>query len=242
MPLRSAIVLEVCIDRFSSAMAAIRGGANRLEVCGALGSAGVTPSIGFVEQCLELEGVSRMVMVRPHEGGFDYDSGEIQTMLRDIERFKSVGAEGVVLGVLRPDGSIDRENCRRLIDAARPMEVTFHRAFDVIPEPLRALDDLVDLGCDRLLTSGQATVAMDGAILIRDLVARAGEELSIVAGTGIHAENVQQLLQVSGVREIHISGSTPESPTVRGAVTFGSNSRITSERKVRAVRNVIASM
>lgn len=236
MPSPSPVLLEVCVDRFSSAVAAVRGGADRLEVCGALGSEGVTPSMGFVEKCQELSGVSRMLMVRPHEGGFCYDVDDIQTMIRDIGRFKSVEADGIVLGVLREDGSIDRENCRRLIDVARPLQVTFHRAFDVSSDPLRALDDLVALGCERLLTSGQATRAIDGAPLIRKLVERAGNELAIVAGTGVNADNVQQLVRSTGVNEIHCSGSVLELQTHRGEVSFGGTSRVTREDKVRAVR------
>lgn len=234
-----AIVLEVCIDRFASAEAAVRGGADRIEVCGALGAEGVSPSIGLVEQCMTLSGVSHMVMVRPHEGGFCYVESDIQTMLTDIARIKVTGAEGIVIGALQSDQSIDRETCRRLIDAARPMEVTFHRAFDVTPEPLRALDALIELGCDRLLTSGQAALAVDGAVVIRDLVQRAGNDLQVMAGAGIKRQNVRALVESTGVREIHVSGSALELATQRGEVCFGRQSRVTHEEKVRAVRGAI---
>jgi copper homeostasis protein len=234
-----SIVLEVCIDRFASAEAAVRGGADRIEVCGALGAEGVTPSIGLVEQCMTLSGVSRMVMMRPHEGGFCYDESDIQTMLTDIARIKATGAEGIVIGALQSDQSIDRETCRRLIDAARPMEVTFHRAFDVTPEPLRALDALIELGCDRLLTSGRAALAVDGVKVLRELVLHAGNDLNVIAGTGICGRNVQALVESTGVPEVHISGSRLESVTERGEVCFGRQSRVTQEEKVRAVRRAI---
>ena len=240
-----SIALEVCIDRLSSALAAVRGGADRLEVCGALGSDGVTPSMGLLEQCVELPGVSRMAMVRPHEGGFCYDASDLQTMLKDIQKFKAAGAEGVVFGVLCEDGSVDCENCRRLIDEAQPMQVTFHRAFDITPDPLRALDALLELGCDRLLTSGQAALAIDGTPLIRELVARSADRMTIIAGTGISAANVQQLLEATGVGEIHLSGSVQEKlvgELVGGKeVAFGRHSQVTQEGKIRAVRQAIDS-
>jgi copper homeostasis protein len=145
-----------------------------------------------------------MVMVRPHGGDFCYSADELGAMCRDIRRIKEVGVQGVVCGALTPDGSIDRTACARFIEAARPLEVTFHRAFDKATDPMAALGDLLDLGFDRLLTSGQAKTAVKGAALIRRLVEHAGKQLSIVVGGGVRPENVADLLS-TGAKEFHAS-------------------------------------
>lgn len=199
--------LEVCIDSIESAAAAQRGGANRLEICAALTLGGITPSCGLIEQCRELGGLDLMVMIRPHGGGFCYDGGAIDTMLCDIRVAQRLGVRGVVIGALTASGQIDVDACRRLIDAARPLEVTFHRAFDETTDPWRALDELVELGVDRLLTSGQASTAADGAPLIRKMVERVGSRISVMPGGGIHAGNVVELVRATGVVEVHASAS-----------------------------------
>lgn len=199
--------LEICIDRIESALAARAGGADRIEVCGALAVGGVTPSYGLIEQCVSLRGVEVMVMIRPHAGEFSYEPEEISTMLRDIRIAKAIGVHGVVLGVLQKDGRVDHEVCLRLIDAARPLSVTFHRAFDLTPDPLEALDAVLTLGADRLLTSGQAPSAREGTKLIRKLVQRAGTGLTVMAAAGICPQDVGPLARATGVREIHASAS-----------------------------------
>ena len=186
--------LEICNDRLESAFAAKAGGADRIEVCGVLGAGGITPSYGLVEQCVELGGVDVMVMIRPHAGGFCYGADEVKTMLRDLRAAKELGVHGIVVGALRTDGRIDRDVCLRLIEAARPISITFHRAFDLTPDPLEALDTLLGMGVDRLLTSGQAASAMEGAQLIRDLVKRAGNGLCVMAGAGMGPQNIAAIV------------------------------------------------
>jgi copper homeostasis protein len=238
---RAGVCMEVCIDRISSAKAAVAGGADRIEICGALGADGVTPSYALVEQCLELPAVARMAMIRPHEGGFRYSDDDLDTMQRDLIHFRNLGVEGVVFGVLNADHSVDCHACRRLIDAAGPMAITFHRAFDLTPDPLRALDDLIDLGCHRVLTSGHAPTAIEGTEELRRLVEHANGQIKILAGSGIHGANVTELIRQTKVDEVHISGSELESPVKCGEVTFGQRSRITIAGRVRAVREKIDS-
>ncbi len=196
--------LEICIETISSAIAAKDGGADRIEVCSALGVGGVTPSLGLVEQCVALGSIGVMAMVRPHGGDFCYSADEVSAMCRDIRQFKEEGVQGVVFGALTPEGKIDRRACERLMEAARPLEVTFHRAFDKTTHPMAALDDLLQLGFERLLTSGQAKTAVEGAALIRRLVEHAGERLSIIVGGGVRPENVAALLS-TGSKEFHAS-------------------------------------
>ncbi len=227
--------LEVCIDHIASAVAAKAGGADRLEVCGALAVDGITPSYGLVEQCFEQGKVEVMMMIRPHAGGFCYEKNEVDTMLRDIRVARQLGVNGVVLGALRKDGRIDRELCQRLIDAARPLSVTFHRAFDLTPDPFEALDSLLEMGVDRLLTSGQAASALGGAQLIRALVERAGTGLCVMAGAGICAQNVATVVRATGVREIHASASEVVMDGGHHAASIVIATRITREETVRGI-------
>ena len=207
------MTVEICIDHISSALAAQAGGAARIEVCGALDLDGITPSYGLVEQCVALGDLAVMMLIRPHAGGFCYGAAEVATIRRDIQVAHELGVHGVVIGVLQEDGRIDREACLRLIEAARPLSVTFHRAFDLTPDPLEAFDTLLDLGVDRLLTSGQAHCARDGAAVIRALVQRAGTALHVMAGAGIRAVDVQPLVRATGVRELHASASVRGEPS-----------------------------
>jgi copper homeostasis protein len=199
--------LEICIEDLESARAAHAGGAQRLEVCGALSSSGITPSAGLVERCVELGSIAVMMMIRPHGGSFCYDTDDQQTMLRDIQLAHRLQVQGIVFGALTADHQIDVELSRRLIAAARPLSVTFHRAFDLVPEPLRAIDLLLELGVDRLLTSGQAPTALAGSSLLRQLVRHVSGQLTIVAGGGVRDEHVAQLIAATGVWELHGSAS-----------------------------------
>lgn len=237
-----SILLETCIDSFASAAAAKVGGAERLEVCGALAIGGTTPSRGLVEQCVTDLEMPVMMMVRPHDGGFIYDNDHIDTMLRDIEVAKSIGVQGIVFGALTDQRTLDRETCRRLIDAAESLETTFHRAFDLVPEPLAALDELETLGFTRVLTSGQRTTAFSGARLIRELTDRASS-LTVLAGAGVNAENARQLVELTGVREIHASASVlAKDEQAHGDISFGSQRRITCPIKVRAIKDAMTAM
>ena len=200
-------LLEVCCASPDFAVEAESAGADRIELCANLVEGGTTPSAGAVAIALERLSVPVMVMIRPRGGDFLYTSSEVDVMLRDIDAAGRAGAPGVVFGMLRPDGTVDRDLTERLIAAARPMEVTFHRAFDLSRDLVESLDALLELGVDRVLTScGRASVA-DGLDVLASLVERAGDELIVMPGGGIREENVGRVLDVSGVREVHIGAS-----------------------------------
>lgn len=234
------MILEVCIDNFRSALAAKSGGANRLEVCGPLSVGGTTPSAGLIEQCVALGGVEIVVMIRPHEGGFYYHPEDVETMLIEIRCAKDLGAQGVVFGALTADNQIDVSTCQRLIEEARPLKVTFHRAFDIVYDWRPALDALLKLKVDRLLTSGLATTALEGRETIRQLVEQSGDQLRVIAGSGVTADNVRQLVSETGISEVHTSGSVAEART-ETAIDFGGRPRTTRESKIREVRLAIES-
>lgn len=240
--------LEICVDCIESALAAQQGGADRIEICSSLASGGTTPSLGLVQQCVLRCQVPSVVMIRPHDGGFVYNEDDLETMLRDIKTVKQLGVQGVVFGALTSDGNVDRRAMEKLIEASRPLQITFHRAFDVARDPLSALDAIIELGIDRLLTSGQSATAEKGVPLIRQLVNHAGNRLTVMAGAGISCSNVRKIIDESKVPEIHASASLlrPEplfQPPGRSPreVRFGDNSRITSAERVRELIKTMSS-
>lgn len=198
-------LLEVCAGDLESVRAAAEGGAARVELCSALGEGGVTPSIGFIRQALLVPGLRVHVLIRPRGGDFLYTPEEVNAMVADIEACREAGAHGVVIGALTPDGDIDLPSCRRMIEAAGEMSVTFHRAFDLCRNPEEALDTIIELGCDRLLTSGQAATAIEGTPLLRRLHDRAAGRLVILAGGGVTPDNAADILIGSGTNEVHAS-------------------------------------
>ncbi|TWT59288.1 copper homeostasis protein CutC [Allorhodopirellula solitaria] len=235
------MLLEICIDSFQSAAAAKAGGADRLEVCSSLAAGGTTPSYALVEQCVVDLKMPVMMMIRPHDGGFVYDEADVETMKRDIEIAKSIGVQGIVLGALTSERMIDHETCGRLIDAAAALEVTFHRAFDLVPNPLAAVEELETLGFHRVLTSGQQRTALAGAELIAGLTERAAS-LCILAGGGVNADNARQLVERTGVQEVHGSASVlANDGQSLGNVSFGTQRRVTNAAQVRAIQTAIAS-
>ena len=175
-------VLEVCAGDIESVYAASAGGAARVELCSALGEGGVTPSVGFIRQALRVPGLKVHVLIRPRGGDFLYTAEEVDAMVEDIRVCREAGADGVVIGALTPTGDIDIPACRRMIDAAEGMSVTFHRAFDLCRNPDEALNAIIELGCDRILTSGQAASAHEGIGMLRQLSERAGSGVIILAG------------------------------------------------------------
>lgn len=202
-----ALKLEICVDSLASARAAAEGGADRLELTSALEAGGLTPGPGLLAAVQEAVALPIMMMVRPRSGDFCYDADEIRMMEREIRWARDQGVAGVVLGLLRPDGSIDEAATRHLVEVARPLEVTFHRAFDLCRHPKRSLDLLMTLGVERILTSGQAVSAGQGIPLLRELVQLAGDRLTILAGAGVNPRNISLIIRETGVRECHGSAS-----------------------------------
>ena len=196
------LTLEVCCSDIESVRAAIEGGAHRVELCQALSLDGLTPSAGMIQSAVET-GIPVQVLIRPREGNFVYSKDEVLCMQRDIRQARRLGANGVVIGALMPDGSIDEEAVRRLIGEADGLSITFHRAFDVCAQPSDALERIIALGCHRMLTSGQAPSAIEGIPLLRELVEQAANRIIIMPGAGVNPQNALRILSETGASEIH---------------------------------------
>jgi copper homeostasis protein len=211
----------VCVDSVEGARVAEESGADRIELCSALAEGGLTPSGGLLQTVLATTSIDTRVLIRPRGGDFVYDDSEVQVMLRDIAFAGEAGAGGVVIGALTADGDVDRIVVERLVTAAGGMPVTFHRAFDLARRPHEALEAIVELGAERLLTSGQAPSALEGAELIAELVGAAGDRLIVMPGGGINGRTVARVLELTGAHEVHASAGA----TVDGPVRFR-NSRV----------------
>lgn len=200
--MNSQPILEVCCADLQSVRAAKEGGAHRVELCQALGLDGLTPSAGMIASAVDM-GIPVQVLIRPREGDFFYGKDEVLCMQRDIHVAKRLGANGVVIGALKPDGSIDEETVRRLVGEAEGLSITFHRAFDVCAQPLEALEQIISLGCHRLLTSGQAPTAEQGIPLLKKLVEQSSGRIIIMPGAGVNPQNARRILSDTGACEIH---------------------------------------
>ncbi len=201
--------LEICVETLENAEIADRGGAHRIELCGELAGGGVTPSLGLLEQVVASISIPVHCMIRPRGGDFLYSAGEFRAMERDIELAKQAGAAGVVLGVLTAGGEVDVAATRRLIEAARPMRVTFHRAFDVTRDLDAALEAVIAAGTDILLTSGGAERLSEGIDAVARLVERAGNRIEIMGGSGVRLQNAVALCEAAGLGAIHSSMRRP---------------------------------
>jgi copper homeostasis protein len=199
------VILEIAANSVASALAAQDGGAGRVELCTALELGGLTPSHAQIALAREHLHIPLYVLIRPRAGDFLYGDLECETMQRDIETCAALGCDGVVLGVLDADGNVDTARCRALIAAAGKLGVTFHRAFDLTRDPSSSLDDLIALGCERVLTSGAQTSAWEGAQLIRQLVELSAGRIVVMPGSGVDAGNIGKLQQITGASEFHAS-------------------------------------
>ena len=211
------VAVEICVSDVPSAVAAHEGGADRVELCDNLGEGGTTPSAGAIALACRLS-LPIHVIIRPRGGDFCYLDVEFEAMRHDIGVARSLGASGVVLGLLHPDGTVDRERTAALVEIARPMSTTFHKAFDMTRDPREALETLIGLGVDRVLTSGGSRSAWEGRDRIADLVRLAGDRIVIMAGGGISAENVRRLIAATGVREVHVGSHA--ATTYESRMTF----------------------
>lgn len=225
-------LLEICTGDPEGVRAALAGGADRVELCSGLSEGGLTPSAGVIRYSARL--IPTNVLIRPRPGDFVYSEAELSVMEADIDAAVAAGASGIVIGVLTPDGDVDVNACRRLLAHAQGLANTFHRAFDVVADPFRALDDIISLGFSTLLTSGQQATALDGASLISAIHSRADGRIAIMAGAGVNPSNAAAILRLSHADALHASARAPLMPACRsyihGGVAMGSADTPSSPR------------
>lgn len=197
-------VIEICLESATSVLRAQKGGADRVELCSDLFEGGCTPSIGTFRVARRLASIPINVMIRPRGGDFCYSDDEFEVMLEDVKIFKKEGANAIVFGILTPQGEVDMDRSARIIEAARPMQVTFHRAFDMTRDPYKALEDLIALGVDRVLTSGQEATVPEGAELLSELVKIAGDRIIVMPGCGITERNFSKMQSIIKAKEYHV--------------------------------------
>ncbi|KAK0182404.1 hypothetical protein PV327_000547 [Microctonus hyperodae] len=242
--------MEICIDSIESAKRAIAGGATRLEVCSALSEGGLTPSPGLCKFIKSHSKILVYAMIRIRHGNFVYTKDEVDAMLYDLLILRNIGVDGFVFGALNSDYTIDVNCCREIISAAKPLPVTFHRAFDEVKDPFQALQQIIDLGFVRILTSGQRNTALEGLNLISELIKLANDKIIIMPGSGITPENIEMIKKMSGAKEFHASAKVPvhtvrrEILNEQNEIKMGSSERanlmmIASEDLIKQMINII---
>ena len=201
--------IENCANSVASCLQAQKGGAYRVELCAGIPEGGTTPSYGEIAVARKLLNIKLNIIIRPRGGDFLYTDVEHQVMLHDIEMAKKLSVDGVVIGCLSADGKIDMVRNKELIDAAKGMNVTFHRAFDMCKDPFESLEQIISLGCDTLLTSGQRPTAIEGVTLLSELVAKADGRIVIMPGSGVNEDNIATLAKETKATEFHFSAREP---------------------------------
>jgi copper homeostasis protein len=197
--------LEICAFNLASALVAQQAGADRIEFCAGPEEGGTTPSAGAIRTAREKLRIALYPIIRPRGGDFLYSDEEFRSMIRDIEYCKQIGCNGVVFGILAADGSVDKARCARLVEVAYPLGVTFHRAFDWSANPFEAMETIISIGCERILTSGQRPRAIEGVELLDQLVREADDRIVIMPGSGVRAANIAELAGKTGASEFHTS-------------------------------------
>jgi len=203
-----AFKLEICSFDISSALLAQSAGAHRIELCAGPAEGGTTPGPGTIRTAREKLHIDLYPIIRPRGGDFLYTDEEYSTMIKEVEYAKQVGCNGVVIGILEKDGTIDKRRASRLVELAYPLGVTFHRAFDWAVNPFEALEDIISIGCERILTSGQRPTAPEGADLINELIRQSDDRIIIMPGAGVRADNILHLAQKTDAVEYHTSART----------------------------------
>lgn len=231
------MTVEIVVYNIESAMKAQEGGADRIELCENPGEGGTTPSYGTIELVRQNLTIDVFVMIRPRGGDFHYSSYEFHAMKRDISQCQKLSVDGLVFGILTPEGRIDVKRCKELIDKARPLKVTCHRAFDMTRDPFEALEDCIEAGFDRILTAGQQAQASKGAALIGELIKKANGRINIMPGSGVNEDTVGDIVSKSGATEIHFSATAFRESAMqfRNQQIAGMGSDEGSEFKLRTV-------
>jgi len=205
---KTDFIIEIATTDYTTTKSAVEGRADRIELCAALTEGGTTPAYGTIKKCREDFQVQLFPIIRPRSGDFLYSDEEFDMMKSDINVCKVFGCNGVVIGILNADGSIDKKRCKELVELAKPMKVTFHRAFDRAINLAQALEDVIDIGCERILTSGGVPNAMEGADMIAKLVKQADGRIIIMPGSGVRADNIKMIAEKTGAKEFHSSART----------------------------------
>ena len=240
--------LEVCVDSVESALAAKRGGADRLELCSNLIIGGTTPSSALFEEIRDITEIRTHVLIRPRYGDFCYSDYEFRVIAREMRKFRELGAEGVVIGILKPDGTLDMKRMKQLMEEAGDMSVTLHRAFDVCADPFEAMEQAIELGVHTILTSGQKNHCLEGKDIIKELVRRENDQITIQVGAGVDVDTIQKIQPYTGAHAFHMSGKTVvESEMVyrkegvsMGLPAFGEFEIIrTEEEKIRKAKDLL---
>ncbi|WP_257668684.1 copper homeostasis protein CutC [Parapedobacter tibetensis] len=238
--------LEICANSVASALAAQAGGADRIEFCQNLEAGGTTPSHGQIKLVQQRINIGIHVLIRPRAGDFLYSELEFEEMKADIAFCKEIGCDGVVIGLLHANGGVDKDGTRELVVLAKPMHVTFHRAFDVCNDPFEALESIIACGCGRLLTSGMKNTALEGAELIKTLIGHANGRISIMPGSGIHEDNISQIAQETGAVAFHTSAKVeqPSEMIYATDAVGGTGNRIwvSSKEKIRHIADILKSL
>jgi copper homeostasis protein len=204
--MKNGLTFEICLDSAESCIKAQEGGANRVELCSALMEGGLTPSFGMIKEARKVLTTTKLfVIIRPRGGDFCYSDLEFQAMAHDVTMAKELGADGIVVGILKPDGSVDVGRTGQLVELARPLPVTFHRAFDMANNPFEALEAVISMGCERILTSGQEPSCLEGADLLAELIKRAGDRIIIMPGGGVRERNIKKIRSLTGAKEFHFT-------------------------------------
>ena len=241
----SKILIEVCCGSVDDVVEAAGGGADRIELNSAVFLGGLTPSLGSIIEAKKGLNIPVMVMIRPRAGGFCYTPTETEVMLRDAKLAVEHGADGLVFGILTSDGLVDAERCKRILEQAKGRQTVFHRAFDVTAEPLKALDQLVELGFTRVLTSGQQKTAPEGIELIKKLIAHAGDRIEILPGGGLRPHNVRAFVEKTKATQVHFSAfgqKLDSSMQHRPHITFSGSVPPPEDRCDLIDRNIIQSV
>lgn len=231
------MILEVVVYNIESALQAQQGGADRIELCDNPGEGGTTPSYGTIQIVRKKLSIDIFVMIRPRGGDFHYSAEEFESMKTDIEQCKKLKVDGVVFGILHTDGTIDKKRCKELVDLARPMKVTCHRAFDMTKDSSKSLEDCIEVGFDRILTSGRHAKAVAGIEVLTELVRKANSRIIIMPGSGVNEQNAGAIVAKTGVHELHFSAIVQRDSAMqfKNELLTGMGSNEGTEFKLRTV-------
>ena len=238
-------LIEIATSDFLTTRSAVEGGADRIELCANLAEGGTTPSYAYIKKCREAFDIALFPIIRPRGGDFLYTKDEFEIMKNDIKLCKELGCEGIVIGLLNMDGTIDMTRTSELVELVYPLEVTFHRAFDRCKDPFAALEELIEIGCQRILTSGQKPTVSEGVDLIAELSKKADDRIIILPGSGVRKDNIKMLAEKTGCIEFHSSlrgkAKSPMQfihPAFADSAESYSNNEISPD-EVRALRNAL---